>query len=285
MMVRGTKKISRHFFFMGIMLACALVAFIRYERRNYGSISYDEENPIVCFVQTLDDADCILIKQGEDSVMIDTGEVQDTERILAVLDRYGVDELDAMILTHPDKDHIGGAAEIAQAVPVDYVLEPYYTLQNDRRDVLMEVFAEKEIPVRVVEQTQTLEFEKFSLTVYPPEEPEYEKDNNYSLAVLFTCGENHALFTGDAMKKRQKELLNYELPQIELLKVPYHGRYVKGEEELLQKLSPEYAVITAKTAETEVVSALNKIGAETFYTRFQTVTFQTDGKNFFVIKP
>lgn len=242
------------------------------------------DGSILHFMQTTDDADSILIKNGEDAVLIDTGEAQDAEHILNVLEAYGVEQLDLMILTHPDKDHIGGAEQIAQKVTVSKVIEPYYTLENERNEAVHAFLEGQDIPVQIAEEVETFVLGNFSLAVYPPQEKEYKKDNNYSLAVLFSDNESHALFTGDAIKQRQKELMNIDLPDIDLLKVPYHGRYIKGEEELMKKWSPDYAVVTAKEAEKEVEEALEQIDAEIWYTRRGDVVFGTKGKGFYLIK-
>lgn len=243
-----------------------------------------ESGCIIYFMQTADDADSILIKNGEDAVLIDTGEAQDAGHILNVLQTYGVEQLDLMILTHPDKDHIGGAAQIAKEIEVSRIIEPYYTLENERNEALHEWLKQQEILVYTAQETESCQFEDFSLTIYPPQEKEYKKDNNYSLAVLFSHKDSHAFFAGDAVKKRQKELMELELPDIELLKVPYHGRYVKGEEALIEKLSPKYAVVTAIEAEAEVKEALERAGAEIWYTRSGDVVFGTKGEGFYPIK-
>lgn len=252
-----------------------------------GSINGKQEvpdGPVLCFVRTQDDADCILIRGSENAVLIDTGEAQDADHILEILRQYQVERLDAMILTHPDKDHIGGAGRISREITVEQVIEPYYTLENERLDALHSLFSAQKVPVQTAENMTELSFMDFALTVYPPQEKEYKKDNNYSLAVLFAYQDSHALFTGDAMKKRIQELMEVEWPGVDLLKVPYHGRYTKGEEEFLMQLAPEYAVVTAAEAEPEVQEALSRTGAGIWNTREDDVTFMADGNGFFYLE-
>lgn len=254
-------------------------------RRDVSTPEISPEEPAVAFLQTGEDADCIVIWQGDHAVMIDTGEAQDAGGALELLARYGITRLDWMILTHPDKDHIGGAAEIARSVPIGTVLEPAGAPESKRSALLHTQLRAQGIAVEAVTQTRQLSCGSFSLTVYPPLAASYKKENNYSLAVLLSVQDRYALFTGDAMKQRQQELLQIDWPAIDLLKVPYHGRYTKGEEELLQALAPRYAVVTAAEAEPEVGEALRQIGAEVFYTRQGTVVFQTDGSRFRVLEP
>ncbi|MBO5293153.1 MAG: MBL fold metallo-hydrolase [Lachnospiraceae bacterium] len=271
----------------GLLFAGALCAALLWAVCTDGGAGYagpEVGQPCICFLQTQDDADCILIWQGEDAVMIDTGEAADATSILVSMEQLGIEKLDALILTHPDKDHIGGATAVVQEIPVERVFEPYYALENERLDELHELFDRLQLSVEIVEEDFRMELDSFTLTVYPPQEKEYKKDNNYSLAVLFQSGDSYAFFTGDAMKKRQKELLELNLPQTGLLKVPYHGRYVKDEEELIRKMAPEYAVITAAEAAPEVERALDTVGSEVFYSGRENVLFQTDGRNFRLVE-
>ena len=51
---------------------------------------------------------------GEDHVLLDAGYEETWQLVTKELLSRGIDSLDAMIITHYDKDHVGGAAEIAE---------------------------------------------------------------------------------------------------------------------------------------------------------------------------
>src|SRR5690606_21112096 len=46
------------------------------------------------------------------------------DRVVPYLLRHGTRRIDALILTHPDADHIGGAEAILDAFDVDVVVDP-----------------------------------------------------------------------------------------------------------------------------------------------------------------
>ena len=58
--------------------------------------------------------------------------------ILDYFSEHGIDTLDYLIITHFDKDHVGGADKILDAVKVKRVLEPDYTVDKKQyRDCLL----------------------------------------------------------------------------------------------------------------------------------------------------
>ena len=210
--------------------------------------------------------------------MIDSGEAVDSDTILAFLDEVEVDRLDLMILTHPDKDHIGSAATLLETIDVAVVIQPYYAGEKKTLDALKEVILEtgtrQIIPNKVWRQS----IHDLTLSVYPPEELEYGNDNNYSLAIYVEHGDVRMLFPGDAKNKRLRELLALDWPQMDLYKLPHHGRYSERSEELFSLLRPTYTVVTSDHAATELTELGDSMGTQWFFTVGQTVRFQSDGK-------
>ena len=77
-------------------------------------------------------ADCSLLSFDGVHVLIDTGEEDDGDDIVRELRDLKVEKLDLVILTHFDKDHIGGFPEIADALPIDKVILPDYVRDSDQ---------------------------------------------------------------------------------------------------------------------------------------------------------
>ena len=70
--------------------------------------------------------DCILISGGGQYLLIDAGYEDTAPYILKELGSRGVDKLDAMVITHYDKDHVGGADTVLRGIPVGRVMIPAY---------------------------------------------------------------------------------------------------------------------------------------------------------------
>lgn len=84
------------------------------------------------YAQVLDigKADAIVLRSGDSAALIDCGETKDGDNVLEHLNTLGIERLDCMIITHFDKDHVGGAAEILKSLEVGSVITPKYEGTN-----------------------------------------------------------------------------------------------------------------------------------------------------------
>lgn len=90
-------------------------------------------------------SDCIVIEAGESVVLNDTADADDAAAICAYLDERGTTRIEYLILSHFDKDHIGGAAELITRYEVGCVLMPDYEEDSEPYLAL----------VRTIEETDT----------------------------------------------------------------------------------------------------------------------------------
>lgn len=231
---------------------------------------------VIC-IQTGNDADATLLYQQGAAVLIDTGEQEDAAGILETMTGLGIERLDYLILSHPDADHIGGAMEILRQIPAGCVVQPYCTVESELLSELNAWLAGQDIPVLYPTHTRRLKAGKLQLLVYPPLEKHYHDTNNYSLAVLARHGNVSMLFTGDAQRKRSEELLLIDWPQVDLYKVPNHGRANQNTQALFSALRPTFAVVTSKSADQAVLDAARECDTALFYTAPGDCIFVSDG--------
>lgn len=238
----------------------------------------------VIFPKLENDADCIIITQGDHTIMIDTGEKSDAPEILQTLAAYNITKLNYLILTHPDADHIGGAVDILKEIPVNRVLLPYIKEESETLNTLMNYF--NEVGITPVNPTHTLKLSigTMRILIYPPLEKIYKDTNNNSLAVLVNHEEVTMLFTGDALRKRTEELLLTNWPPIDLLKIPYHGRANSASEIFLTTINPTYAVVTAKQADEIIVDTAKSQDINLLYTGNEALTFESTGTKLSIVE-
>lgn len=227
--------------------------------------------------------DAILIETSGHQVMIDAGYDDTADAILGYLKEQSIDKLDYLVITHFDKDHVGGADRIIKEVETENVLQPDYESESGQYKEYVEAMIDEGIEPDVVTQTMKLSLDGVEFLIYPPQKKDYkEEDNDFSLVISMTCGDKlhggkRVLFAGDCEKERLKELLiqkEFDLSH-DVLKVPHHGRKGKNSKEFLMAVSPKVAVITSsdeKPADDEICMILNKLGTDVYFTNEGTVT-------------
>ena len=229
------------------------------------------------FLQTAEDADCTLLLSCGKSILIDTGEAQDFDVIRALLDSRKVERIDLLILTHPDKDHIGSARALIEEYPVGLVIEPYYAKEKESFDTLNDALDALRIHRLIPARTRNFTYGDLRLTVYPPEKNSYGNDNNYSLAVSVKHGNTELFFAGDAYTARTEELLRLPLSAVDVYHASYHGRDYENGTRLLETLTPQYVIVTSDSAGKETTKCLDALSCRVFYTAGGTVHMQSDG--------
>ena len=105
-------------------------------------------------------------------------------------------------MTHPDKDHIGGAPVIITKFDIDTMFMSYYEKDNSTYDRLMETIEYKRQIWSTPEVGDSYQFGSAYFTVLAPNDI-YEDSNDASIAIKLTHEDNDFLFTGDAEKKAE----------------------------------------------------------------------------------
>lgn len=241
------------------------------------------EAPLEVVVLKVGKADALLMLTQNSTVVIDTGEDEDGEKIVSYLEERGRNEIDCLIITHFDKDHVGGADILMNRMPVKCVYQT--NTDKDSRDYeeYLEAVGKNQIKTIVPQDIVSFTLDGVAYRIYPPgEQYSKKKSNNSSLIVDAVYGDSHFLFMGDAMDERLAEFMErYKPGEYDVVKMPYHGNYLENLPDFLDMIKPEYAVITAsdKNKEDEhTVLELEKRNISAFITRYGTVSILCDGK-------
>ncbi|MBE6035363.1 MBL fold metallo-hydrolase [Aminipila sp.] len=279
MLKKGLIRIAAIFLFIAIIFGIYLLI------NEIKSRSITELTPVYTYcLRTFNDADCSLIVQSGTSILIDTGEEQDAERIVEFLKRRKIETFQYLILSSSNKEHAGGALAILDNFKVDKIILPNYSEQDELMKEINQKCQERSIEVLTPERIQKFEVRELNFIVFPPMEKAYELNNDYSLAVLINHGNIKELFAGDAQSKRIDELLAINWKNIDMIKVPDHGRYNKGVDKLIKKCSSKFAVVTSDTADKVIWDACAESQALLLTTLGSTKAFVSDGKDLKLFK-
>lgn len=245
------------------------------------TVTPDNNQKLEMIVFKVGKADSMLVTVGEHHILIDTGEDEDGEKVLKYLNEHGIETIDYLILTHFDKDHIGGADTIINNSNVLQVIAPNYTKDSRQYNEYTTALIKNDISATILNAELSLTLGEAQVTISPGEKRSYKKDNDYSLVVSIQHGYNSFLFTGDAEEVRLAELIEEGNLAHTFLKVPHHGRFNDKSAEFIREVNPKYAVITSSNKNPEddrIVEALKSVGAAVFTTRNGSISVISDGK-------
>lgn len=202
-------------------------------------------------------ADAMVLCTQNSTVIIDCGEKGDGKKIVSLLEDRGITTVDYLIITHYDKDHVGGAAKVINNFDVKNVLAPDYTEESEETEKYHKALNAKNISPQLVTEDISFTLDGADYTVDAPDKDYYgeDNDNDFSLVTKIVHGDNTFLFTGDAMEQRLDEIM--DIGKCTLLKVPYHGRKLDNLKDFLDAVSPEYAVVC--TEQSEFASSTQKL--------------------------
>ena len=221
-------------------------------------------------------ADAILLSTRSSAVLIDAGETGFGAEILAQLEAQGIETLDLLIVTHFDKDHVGGAAELLAGIPVKRVLQSNQPKDSKQYAAYAAALAQRGIEAETVRELLDFSLDGVRYTVDPPRQSEYEENssNNSSLIVTVEAGSRRFLLAGDAQTQRLAEFLDTQPGHVDLLKLPHHVQEEPLLEQLLAAVTPDCTVITSSGQEPEseaVTAALEQAGSRVLLTRLGAV--------------
>lgn len=226
-------------------------------------------------------ADAIILRTAEHTAVIDCGEKGDGKKIVSALETAGIDTIDYLFITHFDKDHVGGAAKVINSLNIGTIYVPNYQSEIDEYTAFTDAADAKGYTITTLTKDMSITIDDTLFKIYPPKRTAYEEsDNDFSLAIHVSHGEDTLFFAGDAESERITELLQLRNIESDFLKVPHHGVLEKNTDALIEKIKPQYAAITCSQknpADEEVLDLLQTAGCETYLTENGDITVISTG--------
>ena len=185
--------------------------------------------------------DAILIEAPGASMLVDEGPPEG--RAADQLRRRGIRRLSLLVLTHPQRDHVGGARDVLRRLRVDMVLDPALQARSPYRDDAVDEARRRHVPVAVARRGVRFRIGPLVVRVLWPEDAGApgEDPNQNAIVLLVSYGSTDALLTADA---ESDVTLPLRPPPVEILKVAHHGSADTGLPELLRRTTPRIALIS-----------------------------------------
>lgn len=175
----------------------------------------------------------VLIEDRDTAVLVDAGPPDGA--IFAALGEAGLrGSIDALILTHDDIDHTGGASGLVQRYEVGAVLAADNVPGS----------APIDIGDRIEFNNRTI-IEVLSPPIVTTTHA-HESDNNRSLVLLVTLGERRVLLTGDIEAHAEEWLTTSGIDlRADVLVVPHHGSNTSSTPTFIDAVAPTLAIVSS----------------------------------------
>lgn len=217
------------------------------EKFGRGAVTCDDDLE-VHFID-VGQGDCIFITAGGQNMLIDCGEASCFGDVAEYLNKLDVTHLDYVVGTHPHSDHMGGMSSVISSYDVGTVIIPHLD-DSDIPDTryfenFLDACDEKNLMLTEAQVGQVIALGDARAEIIAPCSDDYNGANNYSIGILLTHGNNDFLFTGDAEKLAENEMLESgKLHHVKVYKAGHHGSDTSSSQEFLNVISPDYAVVS-----------------------------------------
>lgn len=239
------------------------------------SIDY---NGLVVHYIDVGQADCIFLELPDGKTMlIDAGEADSANQMITyieenIFNRITDREIDYCLLTHSDADHCGGMPTIFENYQVNNVFRPqiYINIEDKLKDENAYESINEYKDTKIYSKTINAMYNEPNCNVYftvknlmnttnkisggsgedyyefyfyTPNKNYYKTVNDYSPIMTLTYKGKVLMFTGDATTTVENEIINLDLPRVDILKVGHHGSTTSSGKKFLDKILPIYSII------------------------------------------
>lgn len=250
------------------------------------SFIYSQDKLEVHFIDVGQGDSTLLLCDGE-AMLIDAGDNDKGTLVQNYIFKQGVGSLKYVVGTHPDADHYGGLDVIITKFDCGDILLPSYERDTATCRDVYNAITYKGYTVMNPEVGTVLSLGGAKITVLAPIHYDYgDEVNNYSIVLLVEHGNNSFLFTGDAEKEAEADMVRMGmLTDIDVYKAGHHGSSSSSSSALLDIIQPEYAVISCGEdneyghPHASVLNRLRKMGVQVFRTDEQgSIVVYSDGE-------
>jgi len=208
--------------------------------------------------------DCTIIQDSYSNkvMLIDTGGLKNYDiakkKIVPYLNYQGINEIEIVVCTHQDYDHIGALDSLNNLIKINNIIDDC--------------------------SIESVNLDKINLININKYYTESSSENDKSITLYGTIGNDNFLFTGDISSTIEKKIIDNNNLDVDILKVAHHGSKSSTSDEFIKAITPTYSIISVGTnyyghPTNEVLEILEKNGSTIYRTdtngsiRFSYSTF------------
>ncbi|EKD41673.1 MAG: hypothetical protein ACD_73C00590G0002 [uncultured bacterium] len=173
-----------------------------------------------------------------------------TRVLVPFLEYRRISEINTLILTHDDLDHIGSALNLMDNIKIDSIWFNGKISETGTMKAIVAKANEKNIPLEIMKKGDLKRLNQCEVSVLSPDEEllQSAQDNDASLVLKWDCGTGTALFTGDISSKVEEKLIRDfgGLLKADYLKLAHHGSKNSNSTSFLQMVAPKLVSVSDK---------------------------------------
>lgn len=224
------------------------------------------------------DSSLITFPDGK-NMLVDTTSPECAPILIQYLKNLNITKIDALLISHPHIDHLGGMPAVAEAFPIGQVYRSKVENSTDTYQKFVAAIEEKDIPVRYLQEGDEFDFGTAHFKILNPEPeivyPENSSDtntqfiNNQSIAVKITYEDSSIFLGGDLYVPAENRLIKKygENLQCDIMKANHHGADTSNSRSFIEVVKPKVVVAMHDgISSLDVYNAFHKRGAEMYIT-------------------
>ena len=218
-------------------------------------------------------ADSALIECDGETMMIDGGNVADSNVVAAYLKKEDVTELNYVVCSHAHEDHVGGLSGALSVTKADNIYAPKTKANTKAYKNFKKKAEEQNVEIKHPNVGDEIQLGSSTVEFLGPVDENGKDLNSTSIVLKITYGNTSFLFTGDAESDEEEEILNSGADlKSTVLKVGHHGSRTSTSYPFLREVMPQYAVISVEKGNSyghpneDTLSKLSDAGVEVYRT-------------------
>ena len=239
-----------------------------------------QEDLLIDFID-VGQADSILIRNQDKTMLIDAGTNEAGETVVAYLQNLGITKIDYLIGTHPHEDHIGGLDDVINHFNIGQIYMPKIETTTKTFEDVLDAIENKNLTVTSPNKGDKIEIGQAVGTFMTDLILDKDNLNLSSLVLRLEFGNNSFLFMGDAEEENEETI---SWPKTDVLKVGHHGSNTSSSETFLTQVQPQYSIIMVgkdnlyNLPTQATIDKLNTIGSKIYRTDENgTIQINSDG--------
>ncbi len=278
---------KKNFILLILIMITLLVSF----GKNQNVLS--QENLLAIHILDVGQGDCILIQTPNNkTILVDGGDEDSFGIINSYLRKLKIKDLDIVIASHFDSDHIGSLDNIVGKYNIGTLYSPEDNKDTPSSQNLRSICNSKNLNFKYLYKGDTLNIdENLNINVLSPSYIQ-EDSNKNSIVFKMDFYDKSFLFTGDCENDNELDIINnFELDDVDFLKVSHHGSKTSTTKNFLKETTPDLAVISCGYKNQyghphdSTLSNLKEESIEVFRTDLMgDLVFYSDGSTIFTKK-